>query len=72
MQTLGKPNSILDFVTHLSCRRSSSDWRSAAPLLRYTRASMLEALNGEYVATAKAKGLAPNTVVDPPCASATR
>ena len=39
---------------------------SAAPLLRYTRASMLEALNGEYVVAAKAKGLAPNTVMRPP------
>ena len=36
---------------------------SAAPLLRYTRASMLDVMDSEYVTTAKAKGLAPRTVI---------
>ena len=36
---------------------------SAAPLMRYTRASMLDVLNSEYVTTARAKGLAPRLVV---------
>jgi peptide/nickel transport system permease protein len=63
MQTLGKPSSIFDFGTHLMLPALVLGLASAAPLLRYTRASMLEALNGEYVVSAKAKGLAPNTVV---------
>ena len=63
MQTLGKPSSILDFGTHLLLPALVLGLASAAPLLRYTRASMLEALNGEYVVAAKAKGLTPNTVV---------
>ena len=57
MQTLGKPNSILDFASHLILPAMVLGLASAAPLLRYTRASMLEALNGEYVVAAKAKGL---------------
>ncbi len=63
MQTLGRPNSILDFASHLFLPAMVLGLASAAPLLRYTRASMLEALNGEYVVAARAKGLTPNTVV---------
>jgi peptide/nickel transport system permease protein len=63
MQTLGKPNSVVDFGSHLLLPAMVLGLASAAPLLRYTRASMLEALNGEYVVAAKAKGLTPNTVV---------
>lgn len=63
MQTLGKPSSPLDFGSHLLLPALVLGLASAAPLLRYTRASMLEALNGEYVVAAKAKGLTPNAVV---------
>ena len=63
MVTLGKPSSVLDFGSHLLLPALVLGLASAAPLLRYTRASMLEALNGEYVVAAKAKGLTPNTVV---------
>jgi peptide/nickel transport system permease protein len=63
MQTLGRPNTILDFASHIFLPAMVLGLASAAPLLRYTRASMLEALNGEYVVAAKAKGLKPNTVV---------
>jgi peptide/nickel transport system permease protein len=31
--------------------------------MRYTRASMLEVINADYVTTARAKGLAPRTVI---------
>ena len=34
-----------------------------AILMRYTRASMLDVINSQYVTTAEAKGLAPRTVV---------
>jgi peptide/nickel transport system permease protein len=63
MQTLGVPNSALDFASHLVLPAMVLGLASAAPLLRYTRASMLEALNGEYVTTAHAKGMAGHTVV---------
>ena len=36
---------------------------NAAPLVRYTRASMLEVLNAEYVTTARAKGLGHRLVI---------
>jgi peptide/nickel transport system permease protein len=36
---------------------------NAAPLARYTRASMLDVLNSEYVQTARAKGLVPRLVI---------
>jgi peptide/nickel transport system permease protein len=63
MVTLGKPSSIFDFGSHLLLPALVLGLASAAPLLRYTRASMLEALNGEYVVAAKAKGLRPDTVI---------
>ena len=63
MQTLGTPNSIGDFASHLVLPASVLGLASAAQLLRYTRASMLEALNGEYVVAARAKGLTSSTVV---------
>ena len=53
----------LDFASHLILPAMVLGLAGAAPLLRYTRASMLEALNGEYVVAAKAKGLTSNTVV---------
>jgi peptide/nickel transport system permease protein len=63
MVTLGKPSSIFDFGSHLLLPALVLGLASAAPLLRYTRASMLEALNGDYVVAAKAKGLRPDTVI---------
>ncbi len=63
MQTLGAPNSVLDFGSHLVLPALVLGLASASPLLRYTRASMLEALNGEYVVAARAKGLTAPTVI---------
>ena len=63
MQTLGKPNSPLDFGSHLLLPAMVIRLQNNHQLLRYTRSSMLEALNGEYVVAARAEGLAPNTVV---------
>jgi peptide/nickel transport system permease protein len=62
MQTFGRPSSLLDFLTHLTLPALVLGLASAAPLLRYTRASMLDTLNSEYITTAKAKGLAPRLV----------
>ena len=63
MQTLGAANSVFDFGAHLVLPAMILGLASAAPLLRYTRASMLDALNGEYVVTARAKGLSSRNVV---------
>ena len=50
------PSSIVDFGTHLLLPAMVLGLASAAPLLRYTRASMLEALNGEYVVDRQGEG----------------
>jgi peptide/nickel transport system permease protein len=62
IQTFGKPPSVLDFLSHLALPALVLGLASAAPLLRYTRASMLDTLNSEYITTAKAKGLNPRLV----------
>ena len=63
IQTLGKPQTVEDFVWHMILPAMVLGIGSAAPLLRYTRAAMLEVLHSDYVTTAKAKGLAANVVV---------
>jgi peptide/nickel transport system permease protein len=63
IQTLGRPNTPLDFLSHLALPALVLGLASAAPLLRYTRASMLDVLDSEYVTTAKAKGIAPRAVI---------
>ena len=59
MQTLGKP--FYDRRTSLAHISSMPalilGFAYAAPLMRYTRSSMLEVLGSEYVTTARAKGL---------------
>jgi peptide/nickel transport system permease protein len=57
MQTLGKPFNIADLVGHMIMPALILGFANAAPLMRYTRASMLEVLSSEYVTTARAKGL---------------
>lgn len=63
IQTLGAPPSAGDFLWHLILPASVLGLASAAPLMRYTRASMLEVLNSDYVVTARAKGLMARTVI---------
>lgn len=63
IQTLGSPESVSDFLVHLILPAGVLGLAGAAPLLRYTRASMLEVLNSDYVVTARSKGLAPRTVI---------
>ena len=57
MQTLGKPFSYADLAGHMAMPVLILGFAYAAPLMRYTRASMLEVLSSEYVTTARAKGL---------------
>ena len=63
VQTLGKPSGLADFAWHIILPASVLGLSSAAPLLRYTRAAMLEVLNSDYVTTARSKGLAPRVVI---------
>jgi peptide/nickel transport system permease protein len=63
IQTLGRPSGVFDFIRHLILPASVVGLATAAPLLRYTRASMLDVLNSDYVVTARAKGLMPRLVV---------
>lgn len=62
MTTVGKENDIFDFLRHLALPSLILGFGYAATFLRYTRASMLEVINSDYIATARAKGL-PNRIV---------
>jgi peptide/nickel transport system permease protein len=57
MLTLGAPFDPVDLLRHLVLPATILGFGYAAPLVRYTRASMLEVLNSEYVQTATGKGL---------------
>ncbi len=62
MRTIGKPESLLDLLYHLALPAGTLAIFNLATFMRYTRFSMLEARGEDYVRTAKAKGLRPNTV----------
>ncbi len=57
MFTLGADFSLADRLAHLVLPAAVLGLASAAPMMRYTRASMLEVLVSEYITTARAKGL---------------
>ena len=62
LYTLGAPFSITDRLGHLIMPATILGLANAAPLMRYTRASMLEVLGSEFVTTARSKGLPRRTV----------
>ena len=62
VHTIGRSDA-LDLVHHLILPATVLAIVNAAPLIRYTRASMLEVLNSEYVTTARAKGLVSRLVI---------
>lgn len=63
MTTVGQPGSFLDSVKHLVLPASILGLGEAAPLIRYTRSSMLEVIRQDYVTTARAKGLRERAVI---------
>lgn len=63
MQTAGKPLSLDDLIAHMVMPVAILGFANAAPLMRYTRAGMLEVLNSDYVTTALAKGLRERVVL---------
>jgi peptide/nickel transport system permease protein len=63
MVTPGQPFDLFDLLRHLVLPASILAFAFAAQFMRYTRASMLEVVNADYVTTARAKGLPSRTVI---------
>jgi peptide/nickel transport system permease protein len=55
--TLGRPFSFTDLLAHMAMPATILALGTAASLMRYTRAAMIEVLSSDYVTTARAKGL---------------
>src|ERR1051326_7499149 len=63
METVGQPPSVTDRLWHLVLPALVLGLAEAAPLIRYTRSSMLEVIRQEYVRAARGKGLRETTVI---------
>jgi len=63
MNTVGAPASLGDSTKHLILPALILGLGEAAPLIRYTRSSMLEVIRQDYVTTARAKGLNERAVI---------
>jgi peptide/nickel transport system permease protein len=63
LYTFGKEDDIVDRLAHLALPALILGLANAAPLVRYTRASMLEVMGSEYITTARSKGLASRGVI---------
>jgi len=63
MYTVGQPRSFVDSLSHILLPATVLGLGQAAPIIRYTRASLLETIQQDYVVTARAKGLAESWVV---------
>jgi peptide/nickel transport system permease protein len=63
MATIGKPPSFVDSVEHLILPAVVLGLGQAAPLIRYTRSSMLETVRQDYVRVARSKGLSERVVI---------
>ena len=57
METLGAPPSLWDKVKHMVMPVTVLAVTMAAPLVRYTRSSVLEVLSQDYLTVARAKGV---------------
>ncbi|MGE3268701.1 MAG: ABC transporter permease [Chloroflexota bacterium] len=63
MVTVGQDPTISDALWHLILPAVVLGLAEAAPLIRYTRSSMLEVIRQDYVRTARAKGLPERLVI---------
>jgi peptide/nickel transport system permease protein len=63
MATVGQPWTLSDFLWHLTLPAVVLGLAEAAPLIRYTRSSMLEVIRQEYVRAARGRGLRETTVL---------
>jgi peptide/nickel transport system permease protein len=63
MYTIGRPRDFMDSLTHMILPASVLGLAQAAPIIRYTRASLLETIKQDYVTVARSKGLAERGVI---------
>jgi peptide/nickel transport system permease protein len=63
MVTPGQPFDLVDLLRHLALPASILGFGYAAVFMRYTRSSMLDVINSDYMTTARSKGLVPRTVI---------
>jgi peptide/nickel transport system permease protein len=63
MSTPGRPTDFFDFLRHLALPATILGFGYAAIFMRYTRASMLEVINTDYITTARSKGLSNRVVI---------
>jgi peptide/nickel transport system permease protein len=63
MTSVGKPFDMVDFLRHLALPALILGFGYMARFMRYTRASMLDVINAEYITTARSKGLPSPTVL---------
>ncbi|HEV8534607.1 MAG TPA: ABC transporter permease [Candidatus Limnocylindria bacterium] len=63
MATIGRPADLVDALRHLILPAGILGLSLTGPIVRYTRASVLEVLSQEYLSTARAKGLRERVVI---------
>jgi peptide/nickel transport system permease protein len=63
MYTVGRDRTFLDSLRYMVLPASVLGLAQAAPIIRYTRASLLETITQDYVTVARAKGLNNNAVI---------
>jgi peptide/nickel transport system permease protein len=63
LYSVGKENDVMDRIAHLVLPAAILGLANAAPLVRYTRASMLEVMGSEYITTARSKGIVGRVVL---------
>jgi peptide/nickel transport system permease protein len=63
MATVGQPPTFVDSLKHLILPAAVLGLSQAAPLIRYTRSSMLETVRQDYVRVARSKGLSEQKVI---------
>ncbi|HYI24278.1 MAG TPA: ABC transporter permease [Thermomicrobiales bacterium] len=63
MYTVGEPRSFTDSLAHIILPATVLGLGQAAPIIRYTRASLLETIRQDYVTTARSKGLAESRII---------
>jgi peptide/nickel transport system permease protein len=63
MYTVGQDRTLLDSLKYMLLPATVLGLAQAAPIIRYTRASLLESVTQDYVTVARAKGLSENIVI---------
>lgn len=63
MYTVGQPRTFVDSISHLILPATVLGLSQAAPIIRYTRASLLDTIKQDYVTTARAKGLGEKRII---------